>query len=160
MRRYGAVVDDAPAARVLALHDLEGFLRAEEGAGEVRVDHRLPLLERQVLERHGGRADASVVEEEVEPAERVLRPGKKGWNGFRVGEVRRYQERGRARGLPLGGHGFEEILAATGQDDGVTLPQQSQSRMLPDPSARARDDCNLARGSHVVDFLLTSCDRR
>ena len=74
-RRVGrdrAVVDDAPAPRVLRLHQPERLLRAEERAGEVRRRRPLPLLEGQVLERHGRRARAGVVEEQVEPAERAF----------------------------------------------------------------------------------------
>ena len=37
-----AVVDDAAAARVLRLHDLDGFLGAQEHAGEIGGDHVLP----------------------------------------------------------------------------------------------------------------------
>jgi len=35
MRRDRAVVDDAAAARLLVLHDLDGFLRTQEHAGEI-----------------------------------------------------------------------------------------------------------------------------
>ena len=48
-RRVGrdrAVVDDAPAARVLALHHPEGLLRAQERAGQVDVDHRASIARR------------------------------------------------------------------------------------------------------------------
>ena len=51
MRRDGAVVDDASAHGPLILHDAEGRLRAEEGAGEVDVHRHLPLIEGQILER-------------------------------------------------------------------------------------------------------------
>ena len=73
-----AVVDDAPAARRLVLHQPEGFLRAQERAGQVDVDDALPLLERQVLERDAGRVLAGVVEEHVEPAELLLRGREQG----------------------------------------------------------------------------------
>src|SRR5205085_7027951 len=44
VRRDGAVVDNPPAAGVLALHQPERLLRAEEYAGQVDVDDRRPLL--------------------------------------------------------------------------------------------------------------------
>ena len=47
-----------PPCGRLALHQAEGALRAEERAVEIDVDHRLPLLEGQFVERHGRRADA------------------------------------------------------------------------------------------------------
>src|SRR5438309_6188349 len=43
-------------SRLLALHDLEGFLGAEEYTGQVGIDDRLPLLVRQLFQGHGGRA--------------------------------------------------------------------------------------------------------
>jgi hypothetical protein len=50
MGRDRAVVDDAPALRVLALHHPEGVLSAEERAGEIDCDHIRPLLVGQVFE--------------------------------------------------------------------------------------------------------------
>src|SRR5690606_83149 len=41
-----AVVDDPTAARRLMLHDAYGFLNAQEHAGEIRIDHRSPDVER------------------------------------------------------------------------------------------------------------------
>ena len=69
VRRDRAVVDDPAAARVLRLHDPERLLRAEEDAGQVDVDDALPLLEGQVLQRDRRRADAGIVEQEIEAAE-------------------------------------------------------------------------------------------
>src|SRR5262249_2053609 len=154
VRGDGPVVDDASAARLLALHDLDGFLRAEEGARQVGVDDGLPLLEGQVLERNGWRPDAGIVEEEVETAERVLRLRKESADGFGIGDVRGHRKRGRAGGLALGRHRLQEILAAPGQDDRVAFLHESQGRVLADAGARARDDRNLAGSSHVVDALL------
>jgi hypothetical protein len=44
-------------------------LGAQEHAGQIRRHHVLPGLERQVLERHGRRADAGIVEQNIEPTE-------------------------------------------------------------------------------------------
>jgi len=43
--RDGAVVDDAASQGGLALHQAEGFLRAEEGAGQVDIDDPPKVLE-------------------------------------------------------------------------------------------------------------------
>jgi hypothetical protein len=104
-----------PAARLLALHDLDRLLRAYEGAGEVGIHHRLPLLEGQFLHGHRWRADARVVEEQVEAAEGVLGLGEEGADGLRIAHVRGHHERGRAGGLAFGRGGLEEILAAPGE---------------------------------------------
>ena len=61
-----------PPCGVWLLHQPERLLRAQEGAGQVDVDDRLPLLEAQVLERDRRRAHAGVVEQQVEPAEALL----------------------------------------------------------------------------------------
>src|SRR5204862_51836 len=73
VRGARALVDDAAAARRLVLHTLDRFLRSDEGAGQVGVHDRLPLLEGQVFHRDRRRADAGVIEEEVEPSERLPR---------------------------------------------------------------------------------------
>src|SRR5438309_3786655 len=82
-------------SRLLALHDLEGFLGAEEYAGQVGIDDRLPLLVRQLFQGHGRRAGPRVVEQEVEPAERLLRPGEQGSDGRGIAHVGRHDQRSR-----------------------------------------------------------------
>src|SRR4029077_19626824 len=81
--RDGAVVDDAPAARGVLLHEAKRLLRAEERAGEVDVDDATPLLDGQVLQGNGRSAGAGVVEQQIESAEGFLRlleqPAHGGW---------------------------------------------------------------------------------
>ena len=71
MGRDRAVVDDAPTHRLLALHHLEGFLRAEERTGEIDVDDSRPLLVGQLLQQRPGGSDAGIVEQNIEPPEGV-----------------------------------------------------------------------------------------
>src|SRR5258708_6955609 len=104
VRDVRAVVDDGPAARGLALHDLERLLRAQEHASEIGVHHGLPLLEREVLEHDAaGRADSGVVEEHVEPPELFLRRGEQRPDRFLVGDVGRHDQRARSRSGVLRG---------------------------------------------------------
>src|SRR5262249_49442903 len=71
--RQGAVVDDAAAARRLRLHEPERLANAQERTGQIDVNNLSPLLDRQIFKRDGRGADACVVEQEVEPAEGLLR---------------------------------------------------------------------------------------
>ena len=92
MRRDRAVVDDAAAPRLLALHDLDRFLRAQEGTGEIRVDHGFPLFDGEVLERHRWGAGSRVVEEQIEPAKGFLRAGEERLDQRRVRDVGGHHE--------------------------------------------------------------------
>ena len=58
------------AVRLVGAHDARGLARAQEGPGQVDLDHLLPLLERHVDEQEG-LLDAGVVDQQVEPAERL-----------------------------------------------------------------------------------------
>jgi len=78
VRGQRSVVDDAAAARVLALHDAERLLRAEEHPGQVHGDHLLPLLVCPILQRGPGTGGTRVVEEDVHAAEGLDRPGEAG----------------------------------------------------------------------------------
>ena len=66
---------------------------AQEHAIEVDVDHRLPGLIRQFVDRNRGRAPAGVVEQEVEAAELALDLGEQGLDGLGVGDVGGYWRR-------------------------------------------------------------------
>jgi hypothetical protein len=54
----------------LSFHDPERLLCAEEGAGEVRVEHVPPVLGVELLERLRPGRDPGVVEKEVERPKR------------------------------------------------------------------------------------------
>ena len=75
MGRDRAVVDDPPALAASGPSSAgTRCWRAQERAGQVDVDHRLPLLVGQLLERHWRGAGAGIVEQQVEPAEASRRP--------------------------------------------------------------------------------------
>ncbi len=93
VRGDGSVIDDAPAARVLVLHHAERRLRAQEHAGQVDVHHRLPLLKRQILERHAWRVAAGVVEQRVQAAELFLDPGEQRRDLVRLADVGGHHQR-------------------------------------------------------------------
>ena len=138
VRRDRAVVDDASAARALRLHDAERFLRAQEGPGEVGIDDELPALDRQILERHRRGADSRVVEQEVEPPERLFRFGEQRLDRGRIGDVGRHDQAFRRRAF-LGGL-LEFVLAPPGQHHGVARLHQRQRRRLADAGPRAGDE--------------------
>jgi hypothetical protein len=63
VRRNGSVINDAPAARLLRLHEADGVLRAQERAGEIDGHHRAPLFEGKILHRNSRSAHTRVVEQ-------------------------------------------------------------------------------------------------
>ena len=99
--RDRAVVDDAAAARVLVLHDLDGLLRAEEGAVQVGADDRQPLFGRSGLRAEAWRAATGVVEQQVEAAEGLLGFREQGFDGFGIRDVGDDAEHARASGFAL-----------------------------------------------------------
>ena len=70
-----------PPCGVCRLHHADRVLGAEERAGEVHVDDRLPLRVGEVLHRDRRAALAGVVEEEVDPAQLLGDGGEEGVDG-------------------------------------------------------------------------------
>ena len=95
-RRDRSVVDDPAALRPLRLHHAERTLRAQEHAGQVDVDDRLPPLVGQILERRAG-AGARVVEQQIQPAPRVADEAEQRVDGVRLRDVGRDGQRAIAR---------------------------------------------------------------
>jgi hypothetical protein len=156
-RRVGgdrAVIDDAPAARVLVLHDAEGGLGAEKHAGEIDVDDLLPFFKRQVFERNGRRAHAGVVEENVEAAERVLGFGEEQIDVARLADIGGNRQRLDAELFDFGDGFFERLLAAAGDDDGVAILCERKRRGFADAGAAAGDEGDFLRWH----FKLLPCD--
>ena len=103
----------------------------------------LPLLDRQVFERHGGRAGAGVVEQQVEPAEGLLRLVEERLHRGVVADVGRHHEGLSARGLALRRGRFERLLAPSGKHDGVAGLHQRDRRRPADAAAGARHERDL-----------------
>src|SRR3954466_13737686 len=148
MRRDRAVVDDPPAARILRLHDLKGFLRAQEDAGQVNIHDRLPFLEGNILERRW-RTDAGIVEQEVEAAERVLDLRKqrshRGWISDVGGNSKGFCTQTGELGPGL----VERCAAPARQYHGPSIPGERHRCGLPDASSRACHERNLVYSDHL-----------
>ncbi len=115
---------------------------------EVDVHDLLPLLERQVLERDAGGADARVVEQEVEAAERLLRAREERPDRLRVGDVGGDDERPRFADACLRIDLLQRLLAAPGERDVPPFTQERERDRLADAPSRARHDRHLLRRAH------------
>ena len=152
VRRDRAVVDDPAPARRLRLHLPERRLRAQERAGQVDVDDVPPLLERQVLERAAD-ADAGVVEQQVDAAERApCVAANSASHRRRVGDVGRHRERARRVAAGVDDRLLQRLASAARQRDAPAVAQQRDGDGLADAGAGAGDDGDLARSTHR-DFL-------
>src|SRR5260370_27054641 len=156
MGGYGAIVDDPSTARHLALHELYRFLGAEKRAGEVGADDCAPLFVREVFKRHWWSAQACIVEEEIQPPERLSRLREKSADRPRVSDVRLNTEHSRSHFRSLGSRGLQRLLMTAGHNDGVPVLRKTKGNSPPDSSAAARDDGHLGHRIHahpLQDFL-------
>ena len=129
----GAVVDDATAHRLLALHQPERLAQAQERSGEVDVDHRAPLRDLEVLERDAGR---------------VLHRREQRGHRVRVGDVGRHaQPRARIR-VRHRGRLLERGLAAPGERDPVAGVGEGHGDGAAHAAAGAGDDGGLRCAVH------------
>src|SRR5690606_3982316 len=117
-------------------------------------DDLLPLLQRKVLHRNRGRSSASVVEEHVEPPERILRRLAERLHRRRIGDIGRHRQHAPTT---IRGHGcrtLELLLTPASQYDMPTLPLQGECCCPPDSAASAGDEGDLACAAHDCCFLL------
>jgi hypothetical protein len=140
----GAVVDDATAARSLALHDPYRLLRAEKRAGQVRVDSRLPLLVREVLQRDRGRAAAGVVEQDIQATEDAPGLVEQRAHRGRVGHVGADRERAVGRRTGCRDHLLQELTSPGGEHDAIAILEQRERGCLADAGAGAGDQRDLS----------------
>src|SRR5712671_2281830 len=153
MRRDRAVVDDPAAHRLLVLHDLEGFLGAQERAGEDRVDDRLPALESQFLDRRR-RAEAGIVEQDVEPSESFLGAGEQRPDRVGIADIGRHTERLYLQALDLADDRLQRLRPAAGDDDGEALLGERDRRRLADPASSTGDEGDFPVRAHAESLLL------
>src|SRR5215470_16748259 len=88
-----AIVNNAAALRVLAFHELESFLSAEERTGKINIDHGFPLFVAQIFKRDARRAHTSVIEQHIEPTKYLFSPREQSTHRGRIADVSRNRQR-------------------------------------------------------------------
>ncbi len=152
MRRDRAVVDDPAAHRLLVLHDLEGFLGAQERARQDRVDDGLPALESELLDRGVG-AEAGIVEQHVEPPEGLFGLAEQVPYRVRVADIGRDTQGLPLQALDLADDGLQRVGTAAGDDHRKSLSRQRQRRGLADAASPAGDKGDFAVRAHDLGLL-------
>ena len=150
-RRIGrdrAVVDDASALRRLPPHLREGDARGVEHAGQVHRDRTVPVVGVDLVDGAGGREDARVVEQDVEPPPPVdqLADG-----GLDLGPPR--DVAGQDQRLAGRGDTVQRIGTAGEEPDPPAGGQRPLGHRSPDARAGARDQHGLR---HVSSSLSSS----
>ena len=126
--------DDVPAVADVR----EGEPRDAQDAVDVRVQHRLLVIGGRLGERNAAQREAGVVEEDVDPTERLDRPVDERAARRLVGDVERQGDVGVDALDPPG----------TAHDPHARLAQLPHGRGA-DPRGGAGDDCCLAREAHA-----------
>jgi hypothetical protein len=167
-RRIGrdrTVVDDAATLRTLVLHHAERFADAVERAVQVGLDHLLPLLDRQLVDRHRRRAHAGVVEHQVHAAEALDRGVEQRRNLRGLRHVGRHRERALGdvaeRVAGLGNRLLQCIGPAAGEGHAPAVGDQRLRAGSADARTGAGDDRDavvgcLGGGGHLAGLLATN----
>jgi hypothetical protein len=89
----GPVIDDAPALRLLILHDTKGSLRAKKAPGQIHTDNAGPIRIGQIFKGHTWHIGAGIIEQHIQPPETLLHGGEKRIHRGRVGHIGRHRQR-------------------------------------------------------------------
>ncbi len=148
MRGNRAVVDDPTAAWSLVFHDPESLLGAQERPGQIGGNYRIPGRYRQLLQGHGRRRDAGIVEQYIEASERTAGPGKQCLHGGRIAHI---ADHGKAVLAAVPGrnqHRAQWFLPAPRQHHPEAIGQKRQRHRATDAAARSRDHRHPQRCTH------------
>ena len=127
-RHHRADIDDLAAAG--RLHRGIDRLRAQEGAGQVGLDHAVPLGEFERVRRLAD-IDAGIVDEDVDPAELVGDAADHGGDRLLVGDVGR--DRNRLGAAFLSSATAAADLASLRPTTAIAAPASASPRAMPSP---------------------------
>ena len=150
VRRNRAVVDDAPAHRLLVLHQLERLLGAEKRAGEIDVDDVLPLFVGKLVQVDRRRADAGIVEQQVEVTKSRLCLGEELAHRAGIADIGGNDQRARPRKPGLRDDLLEGLASAPCQGDAIALVQQTQCDGFADTGTGTGDNSGFDGRGHAV----------
>jgi hypothetical protein len=147
-------VDQQPV--LLRTHDVECRDRAVEGAVEIRVDHGLDARGGELRQRAIGDVRARIVDQDVEPVERLHHRRGDLRCGVLLAQIARRDQRLAARLRDPRGDRLERRATAPGQRDSASLARERERGRLTDAAARAGDPGDLA-GKVLHSTLTSSC---
>jgi hypothetical protein len=139
-------VDDAAVAG--GAHPRHGHPATVEDAGQVDAQHAIPCVERVVLHGQHRAVDAGVVDQDVDPLERVARGCEAALDRRVVADVD-----GNAKRRPeSGGRFVQSRKVAIPHDDPATLGREAGRDASSDAACAAGDDRHLPcqRPAHAV----------
>ncbi len=134
---------DSPAAGPLRLHESDGLLGTQEGAGQIDVDDGLPLVVAQLLHRYGRRPGAGIVEQQIEPAEALFGLCEQGADRRRIGHIGGDGKHPAAGGNTSRHCLVERLGPAAGEDDRIARRLKGQRNGPPDTASGAGHQCDL-----------------
>jgi hypothetical protein len=137
----GRHIDDVTAP--LFLHDRQRRGDSVEDALHVDVDHAVPVVDLQPLERRE-RHQPRVVHEDVDPPERFSRASHQSLHVRAPDHIRDHHVRLAARLADVSGEALETVLASRAEGDRSALNGQELRGGFADATARARDDDDFA----------------
>ena len=106
------------------------------------------MLVGQVFEVDARRADARVVEQQIEAAEGFLRFREQRAHRSRVADIGRDRDRATGPGAGLDHDLLQRLLAPPRERDPITLAQQRERDGLADTRSGSRDDGDLVVRGH------------
>jgi len=155
MRGDRAVVDNTATARILRLHDLDRFLRAQEYTGQIGGYHVLPGIEWQLLELHrvGPPIGRLLLEQDVEPDRNFrFQLFEQSQDRLALRHVGRHRERLHAGGLDRGGGLLERRGAPAGEHHIVASLGERNGHRLAHSGSRARYQGDFRLRAHRTPF--------
>src|SRR5579862_3194086 len=158
--RNRAVIDNAPTARLLSLHDVKSLLGAEKRACEIDLDHGLPLLEGEVLEIDCWGADAGIVEQQVKAAKAALHSSEEAPNRRGIADIRRNGQAVPCCVASKCKRLFEGVLAPPRQGDAISVGEQGEGDGASDAgpgSGDYRGSCRRRHGWRLLEWMRHAC---
>ena len=149
VRGNRTVVDDPSSTRSLTFHDPHRLLRAEETAVEDCLDDLAPAIERELLERSRRHVHARVVEQDVDPAKRLARPGEERLDRGRLAHVGLTCQDAIRSGSGLADGLLQRVEPSAREDDLEAGREQALGSFPTDAGAGTGHDGNFSEGFHA-----------
>ena len=155
---HDATADIRPRRRAFGpgQHALGHFLRHEEGALGVGVQHEVVVFLAHILQALGG-ADARVVDEDVNATHLGFRMGDGRLDRCEIGDIQRHHMRVATIGFDVRAQSHQAVRAPPGQHHRGTRLGQGLGKLFTQAARSARDQrdapCQIQAVSHLESSL-------
>lgn len=148
------IVNNATAAQLLTLHQLEHLLNAQKHYHQININHQLPLLNNKLIHQNRQHANANIVEQHIKPTKLNTNNLKQHNHRHQINDINQHRKRVDTKHADLHNNFVKRVNTATNEHNIITHVQQNNQTNTTNATACTNNHNNFHK--HFLQYIIVS----